>query len=692
MLAAFKKKLHYPQTNVYRTSPAHIRNSIAARKRYRFVFIVIGIVTFAMIAAQKALDASTSRRGGASDYLIWLLRSEQPNPEVKPSQETTTIVASLPTHMATQPPTRTEVHDIIRITEPAKAKDILTASVKPIHRTSVGTASMAATGQPVPRHKVAPPSASIKPTPRTIFSRSRTVIERVRRGDTLSSIMQRYKVPLKTSLAMVWAAHQVFDRRKTDGLAQQFQAGKLIKLTFDHENNVISMDYPVDDMRTLYVFREQGGSFSATIQEKPLSAVELTTQPAPSKTKPRNVSLKNKEKEKKATASHSNEGLGFFSSAARHIEDKVRSGDFLVSLLARHGVSQVTALQVAKSSKPVFDLARSIRAGNSIRLGMDQNNQLIGLAYTIDSDKELWVVRHDDTQFKTHILKKRFETRLQRVTGKIRADGSLFLAGKNAGISQAMVVKLARLFEWDVDFARDIRAGDQFKVVYEVKYYKGKRQRDGEVVAAEFINQGRPIQVFHYTDPSGNSGYYDSKGRNVRKMFIRSPVDFTRISSLFSNQRKHPIHGYTRAHKGVDYAAPRGTPVRAAGDGQITYLKRKGSYGLLAVIRHNNTYSTAYAHLKSFAKGMRVGKRVKQGEVIAQVGSTGASTGPHLHYEVRVNKKQVNPLSVQLPTANPIPAKYKDDFRYRSTRMLAMLDVGEMQLAKLSRSYVTTSR
>ena len=662
--------------------------------RHRRAFIIIGIAVFVlMITAQRALDASTSRRGGASDYLTWLLRSEDSRSDTKPAPRSI-VMASLPKKQSTEG--YSSLRNMAATGRPVPRN--MAATGRPVPR----KINMAATGRPVPRKNRAVTGRSSSQA----FSGSRAVIERVRAGDTLSSIMQRYGVSLQTSLAMVWAAHQVFNRSKTEGLAQQFQAGRLIKLTFDREDRVISLDYPVSHARTLHVFRGEDGSFSANLRKTPLGAVEVVRKPSArnpvhtiirSLEKDRASRAKKKDgasrtkRENRVSRTNSNPS-DFFKGAARQIQDTVRSGDFLTSLLARHGVTQATAFQVAKGSKPVFDLARTMIPGNKIRLGMDKNGRLMGLVYPMDEDNLLWLVRRDDTHFTPHIQKKKFETRLKRVSGGIREDGSLFLAGKKAGISQSMVIELARLFEWDVDFARDIRAGDKFKVVYEVKYYQGSPERDGKVMAAEFINQGRPIQVFRYTDPSGSTGYYDTGGRNARKMFIRAPVDFTRISSLFSKQRKHPVYGFTRAHKGVDYAAPRGTPVRSAGDGQVTFAKRNGGYGLLVLIRHNSTYTTAYAHLSAFSPGLKVGKRVKQGDVIGQVGSTGASTGPHLHYEVRVNKKQVNPLSVQLPTANPIPAKYREDFRFHRARMLAMLDAGEIQLAELSASHARERR
>ena len=587
------------------------------------------------MATQQALDASTSHNGSASDYLTWLLRNEEPRTDKKEMADTI-VVASLSKRMAER--------------------------------------------NPLPRNM-----ATARPMPREKFSTTRAVIERVRKGDTLSGIMQRYGVPLQTSLAMVWSAHQVFDQQGSGALTQQFQVGKLIKLTFDREDHIISLDYPVSDTQTLHVSKEEEGSFSAKMQKAPLGAVAVeTTQPV--------ATLIPKNKPQKRDKPAPQESSGLFKDSTTQVRDTVRSGDILATLLARHGITQTTAFQVAEGSKPVFDLERMMRPGNAVRLAMDESGQLTGLSYAIDTDNLLWVIRRDDRHFTPRIQKKRFETRLHKVAGAIKEDGSLFLAGQNAGISQSIVIKLAQLLEWDIDFARDIRAGDHFKVVYEVKYYEGRRERDGDVVAVEFTNQGHTTQVLRYTDPSGKSDYYDASGHSVRKMFIRAPVDFTRISSLFSKHRKHPIYGFTRAHQGVDYAAPTGTPVRASGDGEIIFADRKGGYGKLILVRHNDTYTTAYAHLDAFTKGIRQGKRVKQGDVIGRVGSTGASTGPHLHYEVRVNEKQINPLSARLPTADPIPSRYAEDFRFHTARIMAMFKTEETKLAALTLSRSTKKR
>lgn len=650
MLAASRKKHPSLHAGKCRALVRHILRMDFLRAR-RLLFIVIGIMPFTLIASQQVLDASTSRSGASSDYLTWLLRNEEPISDAAPVAGSVTV-ASLPKEVMV----RSFIPSDRRIEQPSTQPPV-------------------AIEDPRLRHLV-----QIEPTPRRLeFSGSRTVIERVRNGDTLSSIMQRYGVSLKTSLAMVWAAHQVFNHRGKSGLAQQFQPGKLIKLTFDQEDHIISLDYPVDDARTLHVFRGATGVFSAEMRKMSLGA----TAKRPSSAEFPIIAAKKRDiRGVRADKGNS----GFFAHAARRVQDTIRQGDLLTSLLARHGISKTTAFQVAVGSKPVFDLARLMRPGNKIDLAMDEHGKLLGLSYAMPSDSLLWVIRSDEDHFTPRIQKKRYETRLKSASGTIRGDGSLFLAGRRAGISRAMVAQLVRLLEWDVDFARDVRVGDKFKVVYEAKYYKGRRESQGNILAAEYINQGHATRVIRYTDPSGNTGHYDPKGHSVRKKFIRAPVDFTRISSLFSKQRKHPIFGFTRAHKGVDYAAPRGTPVRASGDGRVTFVGMKGGYGNLVLLQHDDTYTTAYAHLEKFSRGLKVGKRVKQGDVIGQVGSTGNSTGPHLHYEVRVKGEQINPLSAQLPTSRQIPAKYAEDFRFHSARMLAMFKAGDTQLAELSLS------
>ena len=231
------------------------------------------------------------------------------------------------------------------------------------------------------------------------------------------------------------------------------------------------------------------------------------------------------------------------------------------------------------------------------------------------------------------------------------------------------------MFGWDVDFALDIRKGDSFSLLFEQHYLDGEKLRDGKILAAEFTNQGNKYRAILFTDPEGNSQYYSEDGKSMRKAFLRSPVDFRRISSTFQRERFHPVLGKKRPHRGVDYAAASGTPIKAAGDGKVIFRGVKGGYGNTVVLQHGSNITTLYAHMSRFRKGVTSGSRVKQGQTIGYVGKSGLATGPHLHYEFRINGVHRNPLTVKLPDAAPIQAKYKAEFMEQSRQLLAQLDL-----------------
>ena len=260
---------------------------------------------------------------------------------------------------------------------------------------------------------------------------------------------------------------------------------------------------------------------------------------------------------------------------------------------------------------------------------------------------------------------------------------SLYLAAKDTGMSDNLIMEMAAILGWDIDFAYGIRSGDRFTIIYEEEYVDGEKLRDGDITAVHFYNDGKHHHIVSYTDSKNKKGFYSANGKSVRKPFLRNPLEFAYISSHFNPRRRHPILHEVRAHKGVDYAAARGTPVRAAGDGVITLRGRKGGYGKTVVIRHGQTYQTLYAHLSRFASKQRIGSRVKQGQVIGYVGSTGLSTGPHLHYEFRVNGVHKNPVKVKLPDAKPLPATEMKRFREAAEPLLAKLDL-------LSKAYLAS--
>jgi murein DD-endopeptidase MepM/ murein hydrolase activator NlpD len=260
----------------------------------------------------------------------------------------------------------------------------------------------------------------------------------------------------------------------------------------------------------------------------------------------------------------------------------------------------------------------------------------------------------------------------QMKSGEIRS--SLFAATDAAGLSDNVAVQLADIFAGDVDFHRDLRRGDKFTVIYEMFFHEGRAIKSGRLLAAEFINQGKSYRAVWFQDAEGKGAYYTPEGKNLRKAFLRSPLEFSRVSSGFS-MRFHPILQQWRAHKGIDYAAPTGTHVKATADGVVESVGRQNGYGNFIMLKHQGGFSTSYAHLSSFAGGLRKGARVRQGDVIGHVGQTGWATGPHLHYEFRVNDQVRNPLTVALPAALPVPAQQITAFNSVSARLAAELNL-----------------
>ncbi len=349
--------------------------------------------------------------------------------------------------------------------------------------------------------------------------------------------------------------------------------------------------------------------------------------------------------------------------------ETVRSGDSLARIFSRLRISPQQLDRLMRSGEDTAILKR-IMPGQTLRFDV-QDGELQQLKVEIDRLNTLHIQREDEG-FSTHTTTRELETRVTNASGKI--SSSLFLAGMDAGLSDNLIMELAGIFGWDVDFALDIREGDRFTLLYEEKYLDGEKLRDGDILAAEFTNRGKTYRALRYTDASGRSDYYTPDGKSMRKAFIRTPVDFTRISSRFG-KRYHPTLKKRKNHHGVDYAAPRGTPIKAAGDGKIVHLGRKGGYGKTIIIQHGGKYSTLYAHMSNYNRKLRRGARVKQGQTIGYVGTTGRSTGPHLHYEFRVNGVHRNPLTVKLPTAAPIQAKYRDDFLAKTRVLVSQLDM-----------------
>jgi murein DD-endopeptidase MepM/ murein hydrolase activator NlpD len=311
----------------------------------------------------------------------------------------------------------------------------------------------------------------------------------------------------------------------------------------------------------------------------------------------------------------------------------------------------------------------NLRLGESLHF-VYQDDSLQDFERRLNDDETLKVARGPDG-LRADVLQNPLEGRTRTVRGNV--DRSLFEAVTAAGAHDQTAVNLADIFQWDIDFILDVQPGDSFVVTYRELYQKGAYVKDGPILAASFVNQGRSYVAVRYVDPEGNPRYFTPDGRSLHKAFLRAPVEFSRVSSKFNSARYHPILNLIRAHKGTDYAAPMGTPVRAAGDGRIAYAGPKGGYGNVVEIEHSRNITTVYGHLSRFGKGIHAGTHVAQGQVIAYVGMTGLATGRHLHYEYRVNGVFKNPQTVPLPDASPIEARLRDDFVAKSTPLLATL-------------------
>jgi len=349
----------------------------------------------------------------------------------------------------------------------------------------------------------------------------------------------------------------------------------------------------------------------------------------------------------------------------------VKDGDTLGSIFTRIGVGADQLENIVSLNNDTAAL-KHLHPGESFKFKVDAKGQLQELTYDTDA-VHILQVSYKGAGFQSHLIERPIEHRLARASAIITS--SLFEAAQNAGLADNVTQKLVKIFGWDIDFALNIRAGDSFAIVFEEDYVEGKKVRDGDILAAEFNNRGKTYRALRYTDPSGQVAYFAPNGNNLRKAFLRTPVEFSRISSGFSLARLHPILNRIRAHKGVDYAAPMGTPVKATSDAVVTFVGRKGGYGNVVELQHNKHLSTLYGHLSRFANGLRRGTRVAQGQTIAFVGMTGLATGPHLHYEVHVDGVYRNPLAIKTLIAEPIPEKYRLDFFAKTRPMLSQLNL-----------------
>ena len=365
---------------------------------------------------------------------------------------------------------------------------------------------------------------------------------------------------------------------------------------------------------------------------------------------------------------------------------KVKKGDTLATIFSKLKLNPKELHKIVRLGNSTSKLKRLI-PGEELKF-MVIDGKLNEMIYVINDTQSLHVLRSGNS-FTASEVKLELNKRIAYAAGKI--ESSLFIAAQEAGIPGSMTMELANIFNWDIDFVLDVKTGDRFSLVYEEFFYDGKKVKNGAILAAEFLNKGKTYRAVRYVDANGRSEYFTPEGQSMRKRFLRTPVDFKRISSKFG-KRFHPVLNRMRAHKGVDYAASYGTPIKAVGDGKITFIGKKGGYGNTVMIQHAGRYSTVYAHMKKFKRGLKKGSRIEQGETIGYVGSSGLATGPHLHYEFRINGIHRNPLTVKLPDATPITAKYRTDFQLNTQGYLTLLDTLGRTSVALSSSSLTDRR
>ncbi len=353
------------------------------------------------------------------------------------------------------------------------------------------------------------------------------------------------------------------------------------------------------------------------------------------------------------------------------ITGRVPRGGTIAAALEAHGISPGTVYGITRAMRPVFDF-RHARPDDFFALVRDDSNQVLSFEYRRGRSDIYRVERHEDGHYVASYQAAPLERRVVQLGGVI--DTSLFGALTDLGERPELVNKLADIFVWDFDFSTQTRPGDEFRMVYEKFYDRDGFVRYGAVLAAQYRAESRDMMAFYFEDNDGYGDYFTPAGNSVRRTFLRAPVNYSRISSHYSPSRLHPILKVRRPHQGIDYAAPRGTPIWSVADGEVIFKGYSGGFGRLVKIRHNNGYVSYYGHLSRFGGGIGVGKRVKQKQILGYVGSSGLATGPHLDYRLRVDGRFVDPLRVKFPKGEPIPAELRERFGVVRTRRMAELN------------------
>ena len=365
-------------------------------------------------------------------------------------------------------------------------------------------------------------------------------------------------------------------------------------------------------------------------------------------------------------------------------DERIQPGDTMQSMFRRLGIDDAEALAHLNIDEESKKVLRKLRAGNSVIAAVKPDGTIASLSLPVGRGTERFIVERRDGELSSSIRNATAVAPLLEMrSGTI--THSLFGATDTAGVPDSVATKFAEIFGTQIDFTKDLREGDQFSVVYETAFDHGVPVRTGRILAAEFINQGKKHAVVLHREADGNEAYYTPDGRGLNQAFLRYPLEFSRISSTFG-RRLHPIHKSWRSHNGTDFAAARGTPVKASSDGRISFIGSQRGYGNTVTIEHRNKFSSLYAHLNGFVQGISKGQRVRQGDVIGYVGSTGWATGPHLHYEIRVNNTPHDPMRIALPAVEPLDQKEMIAFKQETAPLLERLALlGNSQATELAK-------
>lgn len=523
----------------------------------------------------------------------------------------------------------------------------------------------------------------------------------IREGDTLARLFARVKLPDDELLAVMEAGHGA-----AFGLA--IIPGEEVRIIHRDDGSLERLIVGRGEGQATEFLASESGQFSIVWQAS--TETEPSSSPTPGAKTERLVAREAGERSKAAATTPLLASAGVTETARGDIETaradtaspatrptarddapqpgdamqrvEVRSGDSLYRIFGRNGLPQGDLLDLLASGTEGKKLKR-LRPGQAVSFQLGPGGEIAEFHHAVD---ELTTVRFTRSEegFTSRVVTRDYDRSLAVKGGVIRS--SLFAAAN--GIPEQVVHEFVSVLEWDVDFSRDLLPGDSFSLLYEELSVDGRRVRSGDVLALEFRSQraGKPIRAFRYTDSDGETDYFTPDGQSLRRAFTRNPLRFTRISSRFSKSRLHPKLRIWRAHRGVDYAASRGTRVRATGGGQVSFVGRKGGYGKTIVLTHGRGYSTLYAHLSGYAKGIRKGTRVRQGQLIGYVGSTGVATGPHLHYEFRINGVHRDPLTMALPRTAPLGKDEMKRFRQTIAPLMARIDtLGVTKLARLDR-------